>query len=706
MNKDKVMSGLTANSDKRNGHSLGAILTFALFIGLLLSLLDVLAMSLFEVPGVTVFCRVMEPVALKIIMIVLLYGALWFLFVYPLSRVFKLRQKALRISLGIFIALVYESYTLYGYEIFSWGSLVHNVLVLLIIGGWFLTVLIFSWAGYSIAKLIINSKWCTVITAVCLTAPLLLAETITAMWVNKLLRQPPRFFTLPVLTANIVYLIAVIFTLAVFLYFRRSKATVKILQVFAVLVFLASGVIFVLGSDRPLASEANVRTGHPVKRVILIIVDTLRADALSCYGGRRIDTPCIDRLAADGIFFEKAFAPSPWTTPSMASILAGLSPFVHMATDYQSILPGSLPTLAERMYDDGYLTHAIGKNPMLVRSNFSQGFIGYNFFPKRPDFSPCGRILSRFFPKRFASSVETSDLTQLAIEWLDSNYDKDFFLWLHYFDPHVPYKPPLEYLSGRQPPAGMRTSFATEGANRSVRDGTLKLNPEQREWVRTLYDCEVIYVDRNVGMLLDHLKELNLYDDTLIILTSDHGEEFWEHGGIDHGHTLYNELLWVPMIIKLPAPYLKTAVPQKVSNGQIVPTVFELCGIDYKRDYLSYDSLVPAWSASSKVDAEVPIVCTGLLYYEEKESVIFDGYKYIHSLFTGRQEFYDLTEDPAERFNIEHLSETKVGNAKQILTENDKETRRLKKIYSLEGAQKQEVDADTMRQLKSLGYVQ
>jgi len=251
----------------------------------------------------------------------------------------------------------------------------------------------------------------------------------------------------------------------------------------------------------------------------------------------------------------------------------------------------------------------------------------------------------------------------------------------------------------------MAESFGADGAIASVRGGTLNLNGEQREWVRTLYDSEVLYVDRNVGLLLDHLKKLNLYDDTLIILTSDHGEEFWEHNGFDHGHTLYNELLWVPLIIKLPAPSLKTTVPQMVSVERIMPTVLELCGIEYKQDDMSYSSLVPTWSDSSESSDAVPIVCTGLRYYEEKEAVFFKGFKYILSLFSGRQEFYDLTEDPAERFNIAHFSEAEMGEARKILTEYHKAAERLKKLYSLEKPQEQELDADTLRQLKSLGYV-
>ena len=120
---------------------------------------------------------------------------------------------------------------------------------------------------------------------------------------------------------------------------------------------------------------------------------------------------------------------------------------------------------------------------------------------------------------------------------------------MHYYDPHQPLEPPLEYMGNAKAPAGMGRRFKDKI---NVRAGMLKLSAEQREWVRKLYDDEVRYVDENVGRLLGHLRETGQYDDALIIVASDHGEEFWEHDGFEHGHTLYNEVLRVPLMIKLP----------------------------------------------------------------------------------------------------------------------------------------------------------
>ena len=202
------------------------------------------------------------------------------------------------------------------------------------------------------------------------------------------------------------------------------------------------------------------------------------------------------------------------------------------------------------------------------------------------------------------------------------------------------------------------------------------------------------------------MKKLKIYDGSLIVLASDHGEEFWEHEGYEHGHTLYNELLAVPLIIKLPGSSLKTTVPRQVSMESVTPTILDLCGIDYNRDYISRGSLVPTWSTNPNTDNAGQIISTGLLYYEDRISVIFNDLKYIRSLVTGRQEFYNLAEDPAESINIAHTSAAEIEKAKEILNEHRSSAENLKKHYFIEKGRQRELDAETRRQLKSLGYVE
>ncbi len=228
---------------------------------------------------------------------------------------------------------------------------------------------------------------------------------------------------------------------------------------------------------------------------------------------------------------------------------------------------------------------------------------------------------------------------------------------------------------------------------------------EEREWIKTLYKAEVRHVDQNIGRLLKALKQLQLYDEALIIFTSDHGEEFWEHDGYEHGHTLYKELLWVPLIIKLPLSTSKQQIDSLVMTSSITPTILDLCKIDYERDYLSADSLSSSWESDPPAFDEQPAISTGLLYYEDRESVMFDGLKYIHSLLTNREELYDLSSDPEEQVSVVSSFPDKVWQAKNILENAKKRTKELAKHYRTLHQEEIQLDDDTIQQLKSLGYI-
>ncbi len=375
-----------------------------------------------------------------------------------------------------------------------------------------------------------------------------------------------------------------------------------------------------------------------------------------------------------------------------------------MTTDYKSMFPEEIETLGEKMYANGYLTHAIGDNPMLARRNFRQGFVGYNFFPKREDTSPSGQVLKKIFAERFKASASTEDLTRFAIEWLDENYEKDFFLWIHYFDPHLPYSPPRKYMDGTKAPAGMAYRFNSKNA---VKTGSLKLTAEQREWVHKLYDGEVRYVDDNVGELLGHLKELNIYDDSVIILTSDHGEEFWEHGNFEHGHCLYNEVIHVPLMIKAGGSTEHTSVESKVCTESIFATVLEYCGVEYEEEKIEGRSLVDYPGKVKKNVGGEAIFSSGLLFYEDKKGVVFDDmpYKYIFSPASGRDELFNLETDRTEGENLSEQAEEKVRQGEDLLEEHEQISEKLKVMHGFDEAEEVTLDPDTRRRLKSLGYI-
>jgi len=229
---------------------------------------------------------------------------------------------------------------------------------------------------------------------------------------------------------------------------------------------------------------------------------------------------------------------------------------------------------------------------------------------------------------------------------------------------------------------------------------------EEQEWIRKLYDAEVATTDESIGNLLEFLERNDLYHESLIILTSDHGEEFWEHEGVEHGHSLHPEVLNVPLIVKLPSSVFTGEINEVVSTQSILPTVLDLCDIPCEDQYLTASSLAPLWQEDPVAFNDRPIVSGGLLYYEDRESVIFDGFKYIRYLETGREELYALTEDPEEQSSLVSLYPDKVQEAKSLLLEHDQKADAIRAYYRTALEEKAELDEEALRELRSLGYVQ
>jgi arylsulfatase A-like enzyme len=311
--------------------------------------------------------------------------------------------------------------------------------------------------------------------------------------------------------------------------------------------------------------------------------------------------------------------------------------------------------------------------------------------------------VSRKYFRSYVSDASTRDLTRLAIAWLKSNRDEDFFLWLHYYDPHVPYGPPRKFLPKGEPPPRIGKFFAKHN---EVRDKKFIPSPAEKEWIKKLYEGEVRYVDDSIGYFLDALKRLNIYDESLIVFGSDHGEEFWEHNGYEHGHALYNEVLQVPLIIKLPGSASNGRVDTWVSTERITPTILDIIGIQYDRNYLSDGSLSPLWSENKVQLNGQSIISKGTLYFQEQESVIFGDMKYIRFLGSGREELYNLANDSAEKTSLFGSSTQMLQQARNLLKKHKMAAGLLVQLYKIGEVEKAEIDKATTEKLKSLGYIQ
>lgn len=351
--------------------------------------------------------------------------------------------------------------------------------------------------------------------------------------------------------------------------------------------------------------------------MVLITIDTLRADALACYGSGNDTSPNLSRLAKQGVRFANVTAASPWTAPSVASITTGKYPDEVGVRDLNHGLPRSVTTLAERLKRAGYATGAVVSNTLAgPEYGHDQGY----------DFMYC----LRYKDDEGAPSFTADRVTDKALEWMRSA-KAPFFLCVHYTDPHDPYLPP-DVKSDLSRTRLLQSDF----------------EPSMKEAVKACYEAEVAFMDREVGRLFDAIAR-----DTLVVFTGDHGEEFQEHGGYLHGHTLFQELLSVPLLFRGPGVPQGAAIYAPVSHVDITPTLLDYAGIPEK---LSGESLRPFFR--NTVLKPRPRLLFSVLENEESRRVAARQGPWKLEVRTDRAParhfaaLYHLEDDPGEERNV------------------------------------------------------
>jgi arylsulfatase A-like enzyme len=237
-----------------------------------------------------------------------------------------------------------------------------------------------------------------------------------------------------------------------------------------------------------------------------------------------------------------------------------------------------------------------------------------------------------------------------------------------------------------------------------ARDGK-PLTPEQREWIRTLYLAEVQFVDEQIGRVLDYLENEGLYEESLIILTSDHGEEFWEHGGYEHGHSTFQEVIAVPLMIKLPGARGRTDIQDFVSTAGVASTVLDLAGLDYRGPCRPAVSLKPFWNRQGSQPSADYLISRSNLYGEDQETVLFNGLKLIQWSKTGHEALYDLRADALEQQPLEADSPEAVLGHELLVRMRDL-CADLRRCYApVEREDPSKLRPEDRERLRSLGYI-
>lgn len=368
--------------------------------------------------------------------------------------------------------------------------------------------------------------------------------------------------------------------------------------------------------------DVGARREKQPPNVLIFLIDTLRLDHVGCYGYSRDTTPHIDAFAAEGALFTQLMPPSSWTRPSVASLLTSMYPNIHGAKNRLDKLREDLPSLPRALAEEGYETHCFMTNPNCLPV---WGF-GDDFF--------------RFVDvdsakyKTVGSDAKAVDRAMAALEHVQG---RPWFFYVHVMGPHNPY----------EPPEGYRNRFKSD---------TSGLNDSERHVRETVdrYDEEIVYSDALFGRLLERLKELDLYDNTAIVLLSDHGEEFMEHGHLRHAKSLYEEVLRVPLIIKPPlgAWTVGGRIESLVEMVDIAPTLLEIAGAAVPERFQGNSFL-----GLLRGEAESPRTGYASLNIDRFSfrAVKTIRHKFVRDLVAHEDRWYDLESDPAEKNPLDTL---------------------------------------------------
>ena len=445
-------------------------------------------------------------------------------------------------------------------------------------------------------------------------------------------------------------------------------------------------------------SKPPVPDGGP--NILLISIDSLRRDHVGSYGYQRPTTPHLDKLAREGVRFDAAVSPTSWTLPSHVTLLTALPIRVHQVHVSSQRFTKQVLTLTEVLSQEGYATAGIvGGSYLDAGYGFAQGFDHYDDYT----------VLNRDRTKPDGNATSPISL-RLANEWLDSwaasERPRPFFLFLHTWDVHFPYAPPPPYDTMFDPHYEGDIVASPYMRNRGINPW---MDPRDLEHVIALYDGEIRYTDDHLGRLFDSLRRLGVFDDTIIVVTSDHGDEFFEHGKKGHGQNLFDDVLRVPLVMRYPSKIpAGRVVKGQVRLMDVAPTILGLAGIEPPADFgyarddgpHPYHDLTPLLEGEPEREPP-PLVAFGDLHGSLVSLRTSDA-KIIRSLEAPEQvQRYDLLRDPAEKENLFGDGNATVDT---LLAAELAEWLGVEQQEKLTGPM--DLDPEQVRILRSLGYLQ
>jgi len=469
---------------------------------------------------------------------------------------------------------------------------------------------------------------------------------------------------------------------------------------FSAVLMLAFWLVGCSDTTAPPASQI----GRP--NVVLISLDTTRRDHLSCYGYPRPTTPEIDTVAAESLLFTNSWANSNWTLPTHASLLTGLYPDTHGArflspdevgdhalTQYEGKLLPSCPTAAELLGQSGYRTGAVLANYGYLSRRFKLDR-GFEHYDARRGRAPCW----------YRSG---SEITDEALRWLKNADDRPFFLFVNYMDAHLPYNPPPEYVKRFAthytdadlmplPEAYFRELFLEENVRRSP------LDESRRTWLADRYDGGLAYMDAQVGRLIAGLRALGAYDNTLIVITSDHGESLGEHATWGHCMRLFEPELTVPLIVKSPGDGARGVRSDPAQSVDVLPTILATLSLPKPPEVAGRSLLeVAECDIFAKKHLDLRMQSFPSPVNQHQWAMYRGPLKYLE-FSAGPPELYDLSTDPGELNNLASSRQSDVETLAEAL-ESWRDRTCAHDPYEPAYANASQEDAEALREL---GYAQ
>ncbi len=406
--------------------------------------------------------------------------------------------------------------------------------------------------------------------------------------------------------------------------------------------------------------------------LVLISLDTLRADHLGVYGYTRDTSPQLDAWAAGGAVFERAFAPSGWTLPSHATMFTGLPPREHGALHAHSRIRVDVVTLAEALREAGYATQGVVSGPFVgARFGFAQGFDRYEEF--RP--------------------TEVAEHHAEALRALEFASERAVFLFLHYMVTHSPYSPPDAFDLFTEGAVFPDLSKQLNDRKRQLHEGTRGVSDAEARYLAARYDGEIRFLDSMLGELFRAIEARDA-DRTVVLLTSDHGEEFLDHGSLVHNDSLYDEMIRVPFILRGPQVPAGARVTTLCGLIDVMPTLLDLAGLEASEAHPGRSVL--EWKAAARTQRRMLELLTGEPFvgrHLTHVGVRTEETKLVVDLRTGDRAFYDVAEDPGERRNL-YPHDPRVPALEAALRREEPRA-----------GERVELDAADLEALRELGYV-